>query len=48
MKELLYYLQKRIGQGDCPIVSIHQVFALKENYFELVMKDGSNIKITGE
>lgn len=46
MNELYDYLQQRIGQEDCPIASIHPVFGIRENYFELVMKDDSTIKIT--
>jgi len=46
MNELYDYLQQKIGQEDCPIVSIHPVFGIRENYFELVMKDDSTIKIT--
>lgn len=46
MNELYDYLQQKIGQADCPIVSIHPVFGIRENYFELVMKDNSVIKIT--
>lgn len=45
MNELFDYLQKLIGQNDCPIISIHPVFGTTENYFELVMKDGQNIKV---
>lgn len=46
MNELYDYLQQKIGQEDCPIVSIHPVFGIRENYFELVMKDDSTLKIT--
>jgi len=45
MNELFDYLQQRIGQTDCPIVSIHPVFGIRENYIELVMKDSSIIKV---
>jgi hypothetical protein len=48
MNDLFDYLQKQIGQKDCPIVSIHPVFGIRENYIELVMKDKSIIKIFGE
>lgn len=29
-----------------PIISIHPVFGTRENYFELVMKNGENIKVS--
>ena len=45
MNELYDYLQQRIGQEDCPIVSIHPVFGIRENYIELVMKNGEKIKV---
>ena len=45
MNELFDYLQKLIGQENCPIVSIHPVFGIRENYFELVMKDERVIKV---
>ncbi len=46
MNELYDYLQQRIGQEDCPIVSIHPVFGVRDNYFELVMKNGETIKVS--
>jgi hypothetical protein len=48
MRELFDYLKKQLEKGDCPIYTIHPVFGIRENYFELYMKDGSRIRITGE
>lgn len=45
MNELYDYLQKQIVKEDCPIISIHPVFNIRENYFELVMKDKSIITV---
>jgi hypothetical protein len=46
MNELYDYLQTLIGTKNCPIISIHPVFGTTENYFELTMKNGENIRVS--